>query len=113
MSHAAGMAAEEEVARLYERAGCQVLARRWRGTEGEIDLILQDGAETVFVEVKRSKTQAQAAARLSARQIQRITTSAAEFLADLPSGSLTPVRFDVGLVYGDGQAEILRGAIGS
>ena len=43
-SYHAGVAAEEAVARQYERAGLHIAARRWRGKGGEIDLIARDGA---------------------------------------------------------------------
>ncbi len=34
------------------RRGLTVLDRNWRCPQGEIDLVLRDGTETVFVEVK-------------------------------------------------------------
>jgi putative endonuclease len=33
-------------------AGMRVIERNWRCRQGEIDLVLDDGGETVFVEVK-------------------------------------------------------------
>ena len=38
-SYYAGLAAEDQVATLYGRSGRAVCARRWRGSQGEIDLI--------------------------------------------------------------------------
>ena len=95
---------------LYERTGRQICARRWRGSAGEIDLIARDGAEVIFIEVKHSKTHAQAAEHLSARQMARIYGAASEFIGGEPAGQLTPVRFDVALVDGRGQIEILENA---
>lgn len=109
-SYQAGLAAEGMVEQLYERTGRQICARRWRGSAGEIDLIARDGAEVIFIEVKHSKTHAMAAEHLSARQMARIYGAASEFIGGEPAGQLTPVRFDVALVDGRGQIEILENA---
>lgn len=106
----AGFAAEGSVERVYERRGQPIIARRWRGLGGEIDLIARDGAGVIFIEVKQSATHAQAAERLGPRQMARILTAAAEFLEGEPLGQLTPARFDVALVDGQGRVEILENA---
>jgi putative endonuclease len=106
----AGIAAEQAVARLYDGAGRKVCARRWRGSAGEVDLIARDGAEVIFIEVKQSRTHAQAAEHLGPRQMARIYAAAAEFLAGEPNGALTPARFDVALVDGFGRIEVLENA---
>ena len=109
-SYQAGLAAEAMVERLYTGSGRPICARRWRGSSGEIDLIARDGAEVIFIEVKHSKTHAQAAERLGPRQMARIYGAASEFIGCEPAGQLTPVRFDVALVDGRGQIEILENA---
>ena len=109
-SYHAGLSAEAQVAQLYERAGWPVCARRWRGSGGEIDLIARNGAEVIFIEVKQSRTHAQAAEHLTPRQMARIYASASEFLAGEPAGQNTDVRFDVALVDGVGRIEILENA---
>jgi putative endonuclease len=109
-SYHAGFAAEEQVAQLYDRSGRMICARRWRGAAGEIDLIARDGAEVIFIEVKQSKTHAQAAEHLTARQMARIYNTAAEFLAGEPAGQMTEVRFDVALVDAVGRIEVLENA---
>lgn len=106
----AGFAAEEQVAQLYDRSGRAVCARRWRGLSGEIDLIARDGAEVIFIEVKQSRTHAEAAQHLTPRQMARIYTAASEFLAGEPAGQLTDVRFDLALVDGMGRIEVLENA---
>ncbi len=112
IAHHAGDAAEQQVARHYRRRGYDVLARRWRGAAGEIDLILRDAATVVFVEVKKGPSIARAAERINARQMQRIMVSAQEFLADQPSGALTDMRFDAALVDAQGAFEIVENAFG-
>lgn len=110
-SHLAGLSAEAAVARHYLAAGCTVAATRWRGAAGEIDLILRDGACVIFVEVKKSRSFARAADRLSPRQIRRILDTAAEFLAGEPGGQDTDTRFDVALLDAQGRIEIVENAL--
>jgi len=107
-SYHAGLAAENQVARIYERSGRAVCARRWRGSGGEIDLIARDGAEVIFIEVKQSRTHAMAAEHLTRRQMDRIFASASEFLAGEPQGQNTVVRFDVALVDAAGRIDIVE-----
>jgi putative endonuclease len=107
----AGIAAENRIAQDYERRGFAVARRRWRGKAGEIDLILRDASGVVFVEVKQSRDFARAAQSLSARQIGRIYASAEEFIGGEPQGMLTNVRFDVALVDGHGQMQIIENAL--
>lgn len=109
-SYCAGLAAEEQVATLYVRSGRDICARRWRGSEGEIDLIARDGDGVIFIEVKQSRTHAEAAEHLTRRQMDRIYGAASEFLAGEPKGQLTEVRFDVALVDSVGRIEILENA---
>lgn len=111
ISYHAGLAAEDQVAHRYERDGQKVVNRRWRGQGGEIDLILQDGATVIFVEVKRAATHAAALARVSARQIQRIFDTAGEYLATMPAGLLTETRFDVVTVDAHGTIQRHKNAL--
>ena len=112
-SYHAGVAAEECVARHYGRLGRPVLERRWRGKGGEIDLIAQDGEDTVFVEVKRSGTHGAAALRILDRQVARLFSCAGEYMGTLPGGMLSPVRFDVALVDATGRVEVIENALGA
>lgn len=110
VSYLAGLAAEDAVARVYLRKGCSIVATRWKGSAGEIDLIARDGAGLIFIEVKKSKSHARAAEHLSGRQMARIYASASEFLAGEPMGQDTEARFDVALVDATGGIEILENA---
>ena len=112
VAYHSGFAAEEQVASRYLATGKTIAARRWRGRSGEIDLIVRDGASVVFVEVKRSETFARAAEHLTPRQMDRIWSTASEFLAGEPAGQDTDVRFDVALVDGQGQIDIVENALG-
>lgn len=111
VSYHAGLSAEGQVARDYQRRGFPLVTQRWRGDGGEIDLVVRDGDGFVFIEVKKSRNHARAAERLSQRQIQRLFDAASEFLASCPSGLNTRTRFDVALVDAVGRIEILENAL--
>lgn len=110
IAHYSGLAAEEQVSLDYLARGYQMLARRWRGKHGEIDLIFSGPVGIVFVEVKRSRTHSEAAARLSWRQLQRISNSVLDFLSQRTGGMNMNCRLDVALVDARGQLKILENA---
>ena len=78
----------------------------------EIDLIVQDGDGLVVVEVKQSSEFDRAARGVSPRQMKRLYARAEEYLAQMPNGSLTDVRFDVALVNGLGAVRIMENSFG-
>ena len=96
--------------RLYLDHGHILVARRWRGAAGEIDLVMERDGQAVFVEVKQSRSHARAAESVSKRQIARLLQSAEDCLGGFPKGSLTPMRFDLALVDGQGRIDILQNA---
>lgn len=106
----AGLAAEDIVARQYQGRNHVLAATRWRGKAGEIDLIMRDGAQVIFVEVKKSATFARAATRLSRKQMDRLVAAGGEFLSGEPKGQLTDVRFDLAMVDGRGHVQIMENA---
>ncbi|MEM9580550.1 MAG: YraN family protein [Pseudomonadota bacterium] len=113
VNYHAGVAAENQIAADYQKRGLDLAARRWRGSGGEIDLVFKDRAtaEIVFVEVKKAKNFADAALRITSRQIARICTAAEEFLGTQPNGLLTPMRVDAAFVNQRGETHILENAI--
>ncbi|MBL9060516.1 MAG: YraN family protein [Mangrovicoccus sp.] len=110
VSHCAGLSAEAAVAAHYGAAGAIVLARRWRGGGGEIDLILDQAGCIVFVEVKQAGNFDRAAARVSPAQRARLFAAAEVFLGSLPGGAPRDCRFDVALVDGTGRTRIVENA---
>ncbi|MFT5632212.1 MAG: putative endonuclease [Gammaproteobacteria bacterium] len=112
VSYQAGLSAEDRISTDYERRGFPVAQRRWRGKGGEIDLIAQNGDGLVFIEVKQSSSFDQAVQHVSPRQMKRLYASAEEYLAQMPNGSLTDVRFDVALVNGRGEVQVIENAFG-
>lgn len=111
-AHHLGLAAEEVVARHYARLGHALVEARWRGTSGEIDLVLSDGDGLLLVEVKAARDHARAAAALSPRQAERLLRAGEEYLGGRPLGQLTPVRFDLALVDRAGRVAVVENALG-
>ena len=111
LAYHSGLAAEDQVSSLYDRSGRPVIARRWRGSIGEIDLIARDGDTVVFIEVKKSHSHAMAAEHLTWGQQQRIMATASEFVGGEPLGQLTDIRFDVALVDAMGRIDIIENAL--
>lgn len=111
VSYHTGLAAEGIVEARYAASGHALRARRWRGQGGEIDLILERGGETVFVEVKKARSIASAATRLSQRQMRRILDAAAEYAAGLADGLGSAMRFDLACVDSLGRVEVIENAI--
>ncbi len=91
-----GILAEELAAVYFQKKGYVILERNFRAPCGEIDLILQDGPELVFVEVK-----ARASARYGLPQEavtlhkQRQIVKTAAWYMNSKGWSECPVRFDV------------------
>ena len=112
LAYSAGAAAEASVAIVYDRCGLGIVHRRWRGLAGEIDLIVRDGDDFVFVEVKKARSLEAAALRLGRRQMDRIIAAACEFLGTQPGGLLAGMRFDLALVDALGRVRIIESAFG-
>ena len=108
-----GCMAEDQVANHYGARGYDILARRWRGRAGEIDMICQLGECLVFVEVKSSSTHAQAGERLGRPQMDRICKAACEYCGNRPTGLLSEMRFDAALVDSFGRIEVFENAFGA
>lgn len=113
MAYQSGRLAEMAAADRYLAAGYKLVAKRWRGKAGEIDMILKQGTQFVFVEVKSSRDFARAAERISRRQMDRICMAACEFCGTLPTGQTTKMRMDAALVDQFGRVEIIEGAFGA
>ncbi|WP_273690296.1 YraN family protein [Ketogulonicigenium vulgare] len=105
-NHLQGAAAEAAVLRHYEALGASLLHSRWRGRAGEIDLILQQGDLTIFVEVKSAASFDRAAFSIQPGQAARILRAAEEFMA----GRLADLRIDLALVDGQGHVHVIENA---
>jgi putative endonuclease len=112
---AIGAYGERLAARHLEAAGLVVLARNWRCPDGEVDLILRDGDDLVFCEVKtrRGALFGSPAEAVSPTKVRRLRRLAARWLAE---STVRPreIRFDVVSVLpqrrGASVVEHIRGA---
>jgi putative endonuclease len=93
----------ESVARTHvERLGYQVLAQNHTLRGGEIDLIAQDGATLVFIEVKQRTTSRYGtpAEAITARKLERLRRAALHYMVTRYRRDDLPLRFDAILVHG-------------
>lgn len=102
-----GSLAEQSAERYLRRQGLVLVERNFRSRFGEIDLIMQDQASLVFVEVRLrgNPHYGGAAASIDAHKQQRIIRTAQQFLAGL--GHIPPCRFDA-VLMDDVQGERLQ-----
>lgn len=93
----------ELVALVYLMLTChRILARRWRGSAGEIDLVARRGRRIIFVEVKfRHRSDAGSGAGSgaggipTAQQRQRIARAAQQFCRQRRISPAFELRFDL------------------
>jgi putative endonuclease len=105
-----GQSAESRAEAFLKTQGLTLLARNWRCRFGEIDLIMQDGATRVFVEV-RLRTRSDfggAAASVTPAKQKKLLAAARQYLTAL--NTLPPCRFDVVALSGDGQPDWIKNA---
>jgi putative endonuclease len=93
-----GLSAESRAAALLVAKGYRILARRWRSSVGEIDIVARRRSLLVFVEVKARNNLDEAAESVTPRQRQRIAAAAEAWLATYPDDSVKDIRFDAMLV---------------
>lgn len=94
-----GAAAEHLAAIYLQRCGLKLLTSNYRCRFGEIDLVMRDGEETVFVEVRLRRHQAfgGAATSITASKQQKLTHTAEHYLME---HGTSPCRFDAVLLDG-------------
>jgi putative endonuclease len=101
----------EQVARVWlERRGLRLVEANFRCKGGEIDLVMRDGDELVFVEVRQraDRRHGGAAASITPAKLRRLARAAQYYLLRFPH--TPPCRFDVVAIDG-GQLDWLRNAI--
>jgi putative endonuclease len=106
--HVRGQQGEELAAAHFERLGYEVLARNHRTRYGELDLVVGDGSNLVFVEVKTrlqgSGSPWDALHELKRSQVRRMAIAWLSAAKKRPRGDM---RFDaVGIVL-DGEGELV------
>lgn len=107
-----GAHAEALACRFLQRQGLRLIARNYRCRRGEIDLIMQDAGNPVFVEVRyrRQSRYGSGLESVDRNKQHRISLCAAGFLQRHPSHANRPARFDVVAVGPDDRIEWIRNA---
>ena len=105
-----GHAAESRAEAFLKAHGLTLVARNWRCRFGELDLVMQDGATLVFVEVRlRSRSDfGGAAASVTSGKQKKLLASARQYLSALKT--LPPCRFDVVALDSDAAPQWIRNA---
>jgi putative endonuclease len=93
-----GLSAESRAAAYLVAKGYRILARRFRTSHGEIDIVAIRRGVLVFVEVKARDSFDAAAEAIGKRQQNRIIAAAQLWLAAHPEDAMRDMRFDVVLV---------------
>lgn len=99
----------EEAARKYlVQQGMRTIEKNFHSRQGEIDLIMLDGASLVFVEVRfrRQDGYGSAAESVTRTKQMRIIKTAGHFLQTRREWNNHPCRFDVMAITGPGHDSI-------
>ncbi|HVL57390.1 MAG TPA: YraN family protein [Burkholderiaceae bacterium] len=110
-----GALAEQRAEAFLQARGLQPIARNVRFRGGEIDLVMRDADEVVFVEVRAraSRGWGGAAASIDARKRRRLRLAAQLYLLQQHGNGHWPAcRFDVVAIDAD-SVDWIRGAFGS
>ncbi len=106
--------AEGEAAALarLEKAGLKLVTRNYRCRNGELDLVMQQGATLAVVEVRRRARSdfGGALASVNGAKQARIINAARHFLVTHPRYAKCQVRFDVVGIEPDGRLEWIQAA---
>lgn len=103
-----GRAAEEAALAHLKRQGLKLVTRNYRTPHGEIDLIMQDASELVFVEVRfRRSQQFGSPAETVGTQKQRKLRASAQHYLQSDRDCNRPCRFDIVSVAGDPAAPVI------
>ncbi len=103
-----GKKGEQLVEEYLKKQGCKILKRNYRTPFGEADLIVEDGDEIAFVEVKARTSSAYGTpAEAVGKDKQRRYRKIAEFYW-MRTHEEPNARFDVAEVYPDGHIEYYK-----
>jgi putative endonuclease len=105
-----GSAGEALARSRLESLGGQFLAANWRCSAGELDLVMRDGDELVFVEVKlrRGEAMGRAEEAVSRAKGRKLMAAADAFLAEHPDLDDLIWRIDLVAVTLDARGAVAR-----
>lgn len=101
-ARARGDWAEQMAVEYLKAAGLRLLARNYLCRSGEIDLVMQHGEGTVFVEVRyrAGSDFGSAAESIDLRKQQKVVRAAQHYLLRHPVAAAGDCRFDVVVIAG-------------
>ncbi|MFT4211641.1 MAG: YraN family protein [Microbacterium sp.] len=100
-----GRRGEEFASAHLRRHGWTILARNWRGTHGELDIVAREGAEIVVVEVKTRASElfGHPLEAIDARKLSRLWRLGAQWCREHPDESCgARLRVDAVALIGRG-----------
>jgi|TARA_B110000879_G_scaffold184166_1_gene243574 putative endonuclease len=91
-----GADAEQLAQNYLQQQGLQLLAKNFRTSRGEIDLIMRDNAHLVFVEVRFRQSSAYGSAEesITPQKCQRLTAAALAYMQSHKVTNKLSARFD-------------------
>ncbi|HZP94024.1 MAG TPA: YraN family protein [Burkholderiales bacterium] len=109
---AGGRGAEDAALVFLRTQGLALLARNYHCRFGEIDLVMREGAVTVFVEVRMRTSRAFGGAieSITSAKRSRLLAAARHYMAQ--RGDMPACRFDAVLLDGDNEPRWIRNAFG-
>ena len=112
-----GKTAENQACRFLTGHGLELVARNYRCRHGEIDIIMRDGRDLVFVEVRYrgNRRFAGGAETIDRRKQSKLAATAMHYLQSHPDAAVRPARFDVVAIdaaAGEDRWEWIRNAFG-
>ncbi len=107
-----GSDAETRAEAHLEQQGLQPVARNWRCTSGELDVVMAEGETLVIVEVRARSTASHggALASIDAKKRGKLLRTALAFTQAHPEWQDAAIRFDVVRFEADGKGRWLRNA---
>lgn len=105
-----GVRAEDLAVETLQRRGYRLVERNWRCTSGELDAIMWDGDELVFVEVKARTGSGRGSAEeaLTAAKARKLATAAEWYLAEHPEVGDPIWRIDLVAITLDRSGSVAR-----
>jgi putative endonuclease len=107
-----GREGESEIAEILRAEGWSVIARNFRSSRGEIDLIAVRGDEIIFVEVKRwhRYDESELFRAINGQKIRKIIETSKLFLSKYRQYSGKRIRYDVMFLSSDSSPRRYEGA---
>ena len=112
LTHPIGKAAEDRALAFLQTQGCELVARNWHCSYGEIDLIMRLGDKLLFIEVKFRKSAAfgGAAYSITPSKLAKLQRSIEYYLQINQLN--TPCRLDAVLLQGNNAPQWLTNITG-